>query len=141
MRSLTDIGHQMRSSSSSTCRLRAVAVTVLAFAVASLALWKVRVRVNRSPGHMLYRAMTTKNTPGGRKRFSRASWRFQRTFETPLHVLDRFVSTITSAHGNIQEASIMIGQVVFDAKHHALISADATCASGSGRINWQHDGH
>lgn len=71
--------------------------------------------------------MTTTHTPGVVKRFGRASWRFQQTFETPLHDINRFVSTIASAHGRIQEASITIDQVVFDAKHlNALISADAS---------------
>jgi hypothetical protein len=68
--------------------------------------------------------MIATHTPGVMKRFGRNPWRFQRTFETPLHDLDRFVSTIASAHGNIQEASIMIDQAVFDTEHlNALISA------------------
>jgi hypothetical protein len=71
--------------------------------------------------------MILTHTPGALKRFGRAAWRFQRTFETPLHDLDRFVSTIASAHGHIQEARITIEQVVFDAKHlSALIFADAS---------------
>lgn len=71
--------------------------------------------------------MTTTHTPGVMKRFGRAAWRFQETFETPLHDIDRFVSTIASAHGNIQKASIVIDQVVFDTEHlNALVSADAS---------------
>lgn len=64
-------------------------------------------------------------TPGAMKRFGRTPWRCQQTFETPLHDLDRFVSTIASARENIHEASITIDQVVFDAKNlKTLISAD-----------------
>jgi len=69
--------------------------------------------------------MTTTHTPGVIKRFGRTPWRFQQTFETPLNDIDRFVSTIISAHGHIQKASVTIDQVVFDAKHlKTLISAD-----------------
>jgi len=71
--------------------------------------------------------MIAAHSPGVMKRFSRAPWRFQQTFETPLHDLDKFVSTIASAHGHILQASVTIDQVVFDPEHlNALISADAS---------------
>src|SRR5438045_7610517 len=68
--------------------------------------------------------MIARHKPGMMKRFGRTPWRFQRTFETPLPVIDKFVSMIVSAHGHIQRASVTIDQVVFDPKHlKALTSA------------------
>ena len=49
--------------------------------------------------------MTVTPTPGALKKFRRTPWRFQKTVERPdARDLERFVSTIISAHGNLEAA-------------------------------------
>jgi hypothetical protein len=58
--------------------------------------------------------MTLTQTPGALKRFRRTPWRFQQTVERPhADGLAAFVSTITAAHGHIEEATITLDQIVF----------------------------
>jgi hypothetical protein len=58
--------------------------------------------------------MIVTQTPGAVKRFRRTRWRFQQTVDKPpSSELERFVSTITAAHGNIEEATVTIDDIVF----------------------------
>ncbi len=51
------------------------------------------------------------------KEHAKIPWRFQRTFRTPLHDLDRFVSTIISAEAYLDESYIVLDQIVLEPKH------------------------
>jgi len=58
--------------------------------------------------------MTLTQTPGTVKRFRRTQWRFQQTVVRPhADNLAAFVSTITAAHGHIEEATVTLDQIVF----------------------------
>jgi hypothetical protein len=58
--------------------------------------------------------MTLSSTPGTLKSFRRSPWKFQQTFLTPLKDLERFVSTILSAHPPPETACVTIDEVVFE---------------------------
>jgi hypothetical protein len=59
--------------------------------------------------------MTVTPTPGALKKFRRTPWRFQKTVERPdARDLERFVSTIISAHGRLEAATVTIDAVIFD---------------------------
>jgi len=59
--------------------------------------------------------MTIKNIPGLVKKFRRTPWRFQQTVERPhASELQRFVSTIITAHGNMEEATVTIDKIIFN---------------------------
>lgn len=59
--------------------------------------------------------MTVTTTPGALKKFRRTPWRFQQTVERPdAGDLERFVSTIISAHGSLEAATVTIDAVIFD---------------------------
>jgi len=60
--------------------------------------------------------MTLSSTPGSLTRFRRTPWKFQQTFLTPLKDLERFVSTIISAHPPPEKACVTIDEVVFEPK-------------------------
>lgn len=77
--------------------------------------------------------MTLSPTPGALKRFRQAVWRFQQTFHTPLKDLDRFVSTIFSAHGPPDKGCVTIDQVVFEPRILNALLAEHSIAGGLGR--------
>jgi hypothetical protein len=68
--------------------------------------------------------MTLATAPGSLKRLRRVSWRFQRTFLTPLQNLEPFVATITSGREQIQRATITIDSVVFEPKNLNAVLAN-----------------
>jgi hypothetical protein len=71
--------------------------------------------------------MTITQTPGAIKRFRRTPWRFQQTVERPhADDLGAFVSTITAAHGHIEEATVTLDQIVFGTERMT-----ALCPAGS----------
>jgi hypothetical protein len=58
--------------------------------------------------------MTLTQTPGAVKRFRRTPWLFQQTLVRPnSDDLAAFVSTIKTAHGHIEEATLILDQIVF----------------------------
>ncbi len=61
--------------------------------------------------------MMLTETPGTLKKFGRTSWRFQRTFKTPLENLRSFVTAITGAIRRLDAATVTIDTVVFEPKH------------------------
>jgi len=70
--------------------------------------------------------MTVSHTPGAVKKFRRTPWRFQQTVERPqASDLDRFVSTILSAH-DLKAATVTIDEVVFNTERMT-----ALCPAGS----------
>ena len=71
--------------------------------------------------------MTLTHTPGAIKRFRRTPWRFQQTVVRPhADELPAFVSTITKAHGHIEEATVTLDQIVFRTERMtALCSTDS----------------
>jgi hypothetical protein len=74
--------------------------------------------------------MTVTESPGEMKRFRRATWRFQATFETPLGNLEEFVATIVSTFTRLEGASIAIDNYVFEPKRlSALLSAQSLPAT------------
>ncbi|MDB6110899.1 MAG: hypothetical protein JWR69_2649 [Pedosphaera sp.] len=71
--------------------------------------------------------MTVTPTPGALKKFRRTPWRFQQTVQRPqASDLDRFVSTIITAHGHIATATVTIDEVVFNTERMT-----ALCPAGS----------
>jgi hypothetical protein len=64
--------------------------------------------------------MRLSEAPDALKRLQRTSWEFQRTFETPLCDLARFVAAILSALSEIQAATVIIEGAVAE-PHRALI--------------------
>lgn len=71
--------------------------------------------------------MTVTYTLGAIKKFRRTPWRFQQTVERPqASDLERFVSTIITAHGHIEEATVTIDQIVFGTERMT-----ALCPAGS----------
>lgn len=60
--------------------------------------------------------MTKSLAAGEIQQFRRRSWKFQRTFLTPLKDLPHFVTTILSAFP-LEAASITTEQIVFEPKH------------------------
>lgn len=65
--------------------------------------------------------------PGAVKKFRRTPWRFQQTVERPPPGdLDRFVSTVLTAHDQIQAAMVTIDKVIFDTVRMAML-----CPAGS----------
>jgi hypothetical protein len=57
--------------------------------------------------------MNVTYTPGAIKKFRRTPWRFQQTVERPpANELERFVSTIIAVHGQMEEATVTIDQIV-----------------------------
>ena len=68
--------------------------------------------------------MTLSAAPGSLKRLRRVSWRFQKTFRTPLQNLEPFVATILSGREQIQSAAVTVDSVVFEPKNlNALLSS------------------
>jgi len=61
--------------------------------------------------------MKMSDTPGALKQFRRTSWKFQRTFQTPLKNLQTFVTTIISVIQPFEAGRLTIEQVVFEPKH------------------------
>ena len=71
--------------------------------------------------------MTLTQTPGAIKRFRRTPWRFQQTVVRPhADNLAAFVSTITAAHGHIEEATVTLDQIVFKTERMTVL-----CPAGS----------
>ncbi|HEX7858913.1 MAG TPA: hypothetical protein VF773_01160 [Verrucomicrobiae bacterium] len=71
--------------------------------------------------------MTITTTRGAIKKFRRTPWRFQQTVQRPdPGDLDRFVSTIIAAHGNLEAATVTIDEVVFD-----TVRMSELCTAGS----------
>lgn len=72
--------------------------------------------------------MTVTLTPGAIKKFRRTPWRFQQTVEIPQGLNGRagFASAIAAAHGRIEEATVIIDEIVFDVERMT-----ALCPSGS----------
>src|ERR1051325_521465 len=71
--------------------------------------------------------MTVTPSPGALKKFRRTSWRFQQTVERPeANDLDRFVSTIITAHAGLESATVTIDNVIFNTERMA-----ALCPAGS----------
>lgn len=70
--------------------------------------------------------MTVTPTPGALKKFRSTPWRFQQTVQRPeAGDLERFVSTIITAHGSLEAATITIDAVIFDTvRMSALCPAD-----------------
>lgn len=60
--------------------------------------------------------MTVTFTPGAIKKFRRTPWRFQQTIEMPQGLTGRegFASSIATAHGHIEKATVIIDEIVFD---------------------------
>ena len=60
--------------------------------------------------------MIVTHTPGALKKFCRTPWRFQQTIEIPqgLNEPEEFASAIVAAHGHIEDATVIIDQIVFD---------------------------
>src|SRR3954468_18786933 len=70
--------------------------------------------------------MTVTPSPGALKKFRRTPWRFQQTVERPdAGELERFVSTIITAHGSLEAATVTIDAVIFDTERMS-----ALCATG-----------
>ena len=71
--------------------------------------------------------MTVTPTPGVLKKFRRTPWRFQQTVERPnAGDLERFVSTIITAHGGLEAATVTIDAVIFD-----TVRMSALCPTGT----------
>jgi hypothetical protein len=67
--------------------------------------------------------MTLSATRGSLKRLRNATWRFERTFQTPLRNLSPFVATILSARQQIQGGTVTIDSIVFEPKNlNALLA-------------------
>jgi hypothetical protein len=77
--------------------------------------------------------MTLSPTPGVLKRCRRTVWRFQQTFETPLKDLDRFVSTIFSAHGPPEKGCVTIDEVVCEPRALNALLAEHSIVGELGR--------
>jgi hypothetical protein len=76
---------------------------------------------------VFFDSMNTFIEVGAIKKFKRTSWRFQETFQTPLKDLDRFVSTILLRQEKVEQAHVIIDQIVFEPKNlNALISNNET---------------
>ena len=72
--------------------------------------------------------MTAAQTPGALKKFRRTPWRFQQTLEIPqgYPAHQKFAADIVAAHGAMNDATVIIDQVVFDTEHlEALCCAQA----------------
>ncbi len=70
--------------------------------------------------------MTVTPSPGTLKKFHRTPWRFQQTVKRPKATdLDRFVSTILSAHGGFEAVTVTIDAVIFD-----TVRMSALCPTG-----------
>jgi len=88
--------------------------------------------------------MTVTHTPGAMKKFRRTPWRFQQTVEIPQGVTEpeEFASAIVSAHGHIEEATVIIDQIVFDAlrltalcpPHGALLAKDFSLSASGDEV-------
>jgi hypothetical protein len=61
--------------------------------------------------------MNLAENPAALKKFRRAAWKFQQTYETPLKDLKRFVTTIGQAAGPWRSATITLELAVFDPTH------------------------
>ena len=71
--------------------------------------------------------MTLTPASGALKKFRRTPWRFQQTVQQPApDDLDRFISTIIAAHGNLDSATVTIDEVVFNTER-----LEALCPAGS----------
>ncbi|MCL4177148.1 MAG: hypothetical protein KJ072_05325 [Verrucomicrobia bacterium] len=71
--------------------------------------------------------MTATPTPGAIKKFRRTPWRFQQTVERPdAGELERFVSTIITAHGGLEAATVTIDSVILD-----TVRMSALCPDGA----------
>jgi hypothetical protein len=58
--------------------------------------------------------MIASRAPEVLDRFCKNPWEFQQTFETPLQNLRSFVTTIVSSWEPVQDASLIIDEVVFE---------------------------
>ena len=64
--------------------------------------------------------MIASHTPGSIKRFRRTSWKFQRTFHTPLKNLEPFVAIILSSIDGLRGGHVVIDQDIgFESRHLA----------------------
>ena len=71
--------------------------------------------------------MTVTLNPGALKKFRRTPWRFQQTVGRPeASELDGFVSSIITAHGNFEAATVTIDEVIFNTQRMS-----ALCPAGS----------
>jgi hypothetical protein len=71
--------------------------------------------------------MTVTPTPGALKKFRRTPWRFQQTVERPdAGELERFISTIITAHESLEAATVTIDAVIFD-----TVQMSRLCPTGS----------
>src|SRR5688572_13418539 len=71
--------------------------------------------------------MTVFSSSGTLKKFRRIPWRFQQTIERPPAAdLEKFVSTLFSAHHKITTAIVTIDEIVFNSDRLA-----ALCPAGS----------
>ena len=61
--------------------------------------------------------MTPCDDPGFLRQVRRNLWKFQRTFQTPLHDLRTFVGTIVSAVHGLEAGTFTSDQVVFEPKN------------------------
>ena len=61
--------------------------------------------------------MLVSQTDGAMKKFRRTPWRFQQTFVTPLKELPAFTGAIVGSIRDVATATIVIDQVVFQAKN------------------------
>jgi len=69
--------------------------------------------------------MTATPTPGAIKKFRRTPWRFQQTVERPdAGELERFVSTIITAHGGLEAATVTIDSVILDTVRMSALCPD-----------------
>lgn len=74
--------------------------------------------------------MTVTPTPGALKKFRRTPWRFQQTVERPdAGDLERFVSTIITAHGNLEAATVTIDDVVFNTERMSALCPPSSALS------------
>src|SRR5881394_1250371 len=64
--------------------------------------------------------MRLSESPGTIKRYRKQEWSYQQTFQTPLKQLPRFVDAIFSAIPEIESASAVFEQVVFE-PHYGLV--------------------
>ena len=65
--------------------------------------------------------------PGALKKFRRTPWRFQQTVELPKpEERERFISTVITAIGDLESATVTIDEVVFNTERLATL-----CPAGS----------
>lgn len=70
--------------------------------------------------------MIISHATGSLKKWKRTTWRFRRTFQTPLGDLEAFVAVIGAAHLEMVGASLVVESVLFEPRHPPPFAAEET---------------